>query len=139
MAPSPLTKKLRIGPGDRVLLVAPPDGFVTMLGELPEGVQVTEATATPEQGAFDVVRTFVRKKADIDCLAPIAFNAAKPGGIVWFTYPKLASKVKTDINRDAGWDAVSAAGWRGVTQIAVDETWSALRFRPEAEVGTPRR
>jgi hypothetical protein len=139
MVPSPLTKRLRIGPGDRVLLVAPPDGFVTMLGELPEGVQVTEAATIPEQGAFDIVQTFVRNKADIDCLAPIAFNAAKPGGMVWIAYPKISSGMKTDINRDAGWETVAAAGWQGVAQVAIDQTWSALRFRPREEVGTPNR
>jgi hypothetical protein len=139
MLRSPLTKKLRIGPGDRVLLLAAPDGYLTLLAEAPEGVQITEAAETPHQSGFDVVQAFVRDKAAIDHLAPVAIGAARPGGIVWFTYPKLTSKVKTDINRDTGWDAVTAAGWRGVTQIAVDGTWSALRFRPEAEVGTPRR
>jgi hypothetical protein len=32
------------------------------------------------------------------------------------------------LNRDTGWQIVTAAGYRGVFQIAVDETWSAVRF-----------
>jgi hypothetical protein len=34
------------------------------------------------------------------------------------------------LNRDTGWQIVTAAGYRGVFQIAVDETWSAVRFWP---------
>lgn len=42
--------------------------------------------------------------------------------------------MKTDISRDAGWDAVHAAGWEGVAMVAIDDTWSAMRFRPSADV-----
>ena len=38
--------------------------------------------------------------------------------------------MKTDITRDRGWEPVTAGGLRPVTQIAIDETWSALRWRP---------
>lgn len=139
MPPSSLAAKLRIGPENRVLLLAAPDDGLELLGEMPDGVQITEAADTPYQGDFDVVMAFVRDKAAIDRLAPVAFAAVRPGGIVWIAYPKLSSGVKTDITRDVGWETVDAAGWKGVTQIAVDATWSALRFRPEDEVGKPSR
>ncbi|GAB4459307.1 MAG: hypothetical protein OHK0037_04430 [Elainellaceae cyanobacterium] len=43
--------------------------------------------------------------------------------------------MKTDLTRDIGWDVVTKAGLKGVAQVAIDETWSALRFRPVDEVG----
>ena len=42
--------------------------------------------------------------------------------------------MKTDINRDIIWRETQETGWRPVTQVALDETWSALRFRPTADV-----
>ena len=39
-----------------------------------------------------------------------------------------------DITRDRGWDSFAKEGWRPVSLIAIDDTWSALRFRPLAEV-----
>jgi uncharacterized protein YbdZ (MbtH family) len=42
--------------------------------------------------------------------------------------------LKTDINRDAGWDIVFQAGLRPVTQVAINHIWSALRFRPLEKV-----
>ncbi len=76
----------------------------------------------------------MRSKADIDNFGARAIATLKTGGLLWFTYPKKSSKVQTDITRDVGWNSLSAAGLRPVTQIAVDDIWSALRFRPEADV-----
>jgi hypothetical protein len=40
------------------------------------------------------------------------------------------SKVKTAVNRDRLWAAVQPSGWQSVRQIAPDEVWSAMRFKP---------
>ena len=80
------------------------------------------------------MQTFVRNKAEVDSSAEKAIAALKPGGLLWFSYPKKGSKVVTDITRDVGWDVLGSAGLRPVTQVAIDDTWSALRFRPIADV-----
>jgi hypothetical protein len=48
--------------------------------------------------------------------------------LVWVAYPK-AGKLGTDLNRDRLWQLVQDEGIRPVRQIAIDEVWSALRFR----------
>ncbi|SEG07980.1 hypothetical protein SAMN03080598_02422 [Algoriphagus boritolerans DSM 17298 = JCM 18970] len=49
---------------------------------------------------------------------------------IWMAYPKGTSKkYKPQINRDSGWKAVGNLDYEGVRQIAIDEDWSALRFR----------
>ena len=73
--------------------------------------------------------------AELEALAPEAIRAIKHDGLLWISYPKRSSKVKTDIARDVGWDVVAQAGLRPVTQGSVDETWSALRFRLVEVVG----
>lgn len=50
--------------------------------------------------------------------------------MLWLAYAKGSSKVKTDVNRDKLWAAVLPLGWQPVRQIALDEVWSALRFKP---------
>jgi hypothetical protein len=50
--------------------------------------------------------------------------------VLWFAYPKISSGIKTDINRDNGWGVLQKRKFEPVTQIAIDETWSALRFKP---------
>ncbi|GAB4409677.1 MAG: hypothetical protein OHK0053_36490 [Microscillaceae bacterium] len=49
---------------------------------------------------------------------------------LWFAYPKgTAKKYRCDFNRDTGWEALGQAGFEGVRQVAIDQEWSALRFR----------
>jgi hypothetical protein len=66
----------------------------------------------------------------VDALAS-AVAARTPGdAIVWFAYPKGTSKKYTcDFNRDTGWDALQAEGFDTVRAIAIDDDWTALRFR----------
>ena len=94
---------------------------------------------TRAEGTFDFVQAFMHNKADVESYAMAALQALKPGGLLWFTYPKKTSSIKTDITRDNGWEEVMNAGIRPVTQIAIDETWSALRFRPTDDVKSKSR
>ena len=56
-------------------------------------------------------------------------------GVLWFAYPKGTSKVKTDINRDTIRVTGEQCNITTVTAISIDDTWSALRFRPIEKVG----
>jgi hypothetical protein len=53
----------------------------------------------------------------------------------WACYPKGKGKIKYDLNRDSVWPALALAGLCPVSQIAIDETWSALRGRDPELVG----
>lgn len=55
--------------------------------------------------------------------------------LLWACYPKGSGKIKYDLNRNTVWDAVALIGLRPVTQIAIDEKWSALRGRDHELVG----
>jgi len=73
---------------------------------------------------------FVMRKNEVDALAPEIAKRAKGDAIVWFAYPKGSSKkYKCDFNRDTGWDAMNELGFETVRAVAIDEDWSALRFR----------
>lgn len=56
--------------------------------------------------------------------------SVKQGGLLWVSYPKGSGKNKPDINRDSLWDLSIPHGIHPVAQVALDETWSALRFVP---------
>jgi hypothetical protein len=60
-----------------------------------------------------------------------AITAVRPGGVFWVAYPKGG---KSDLSRDEMWELLKPFLWRPVSQIAIDDTWSALRFRPAADV-----
>ena len=61
-------------------------------------------------------------------------ESADPGALVWISYPKKSSRLDSDLSREVVWAAMEETGWRPVSQIAIDEVWSALRFRPIQDV-----
>jgi hypothetical protein len=83
---------------------------------------------------------FVTKQADVDRLAGRAATVLTGDAILWFAYPKGTSKnYRSEINRDAGWKAVGANGFEPVRLVAIDEDWSAVRFRRVEYIKTMRR
>lgn len=127
MAASSLEHKLQMKPESRVLVLDAPSGYLERLDAVAE-------TEPREDGAYDVVQVFVKDRLDVERRAAAALRALRPGGALWFAYPKRSSGVATDLTRDRGWDVVAHAGLRPVAQVAVDEVWSALRFRPTEDV-----
>jgi len=58
-------------------------------------------------------------------------RAIEDSAVVWFVYPKQTSKrYKSDLNRDVCWQALKPLSLQPVRQIAIDDDWSALRFKP---------
>lgn len=56
------------------------------------------------------------------------------GGHLWLCYPKKTGRIDSDIDRDKGWEPVAALGLLPVTQVAIDDMWSALRWRRREEI-----
>jgi aryl carrier-like protein len=51
----------------------------------------------------------------------------------WIAYPKLTSKIASDLSRDKNWDFVSDYGFEAIRMIALDNVWSAGRFKKQHE------
>jgi predicted SnoaL-like aldol condensation-catalyzing enzyme len=127
---NPVVKKLGLKPGMRALLVAAPSGYLKSLAPLPQGVVLSKAVV----GTYEFVQFFATKKSEIEKSARKLLQSATPGALVWITYPKKTSGVESDLSREAVWAGMEGTGWRPVSQIAIDEVWSALRFRPAEDV-----
>ena len=83
---------------------------------------------------------FVMTQKEVDTLAPQVAKKAKGDAIVWFAYPKGSSKrYESQINRDNGWAVMGDAGFEPVRMVAIDEDWSAVRFRRVEFIKTMNR
>ena len=131
MGDAALIKKLGMKSGQRAAVLNAPDGYLERISP-PEGVEA----ATRLDGSFDFIQVFALDRAALDRDIGGAHAALAPGGLLWVSYPKGSSRVPTDLNRDVFWEALGHLGLRPVTQVSVDDVWSALRFRPVAEVGS---
>lgn len=82
----------------------------------------------------DVIVAFVHAAADVAPALARALPHYADGRALWFAYPKKTGAIRTDLTRDRGWEPLAAHDLLAVTQVALDDTWSALRFRRRAEI-----
>lgn len=130
---SPMSKKLRLTADHRVAVLNAPAGYGDTLKPGPARI---DAEVEP-QGGYDAVQLFVQSVDELKRLGPAAIRAVKPGGLLWITYPKGGqTRGATDLpatpwwmQRDVLGDITSERGYKPVAFVAVDENWTALRFK----------
>jgi hypothetical protein len=128
---SRLAKKLRLQTAQRALILNAPEGYLGLLGDLPAKLELEFEPA----GQFDFAHLFVKDKAELQQLIDQLLQAIEYDGLLWISYPKGSSGVKTDLNRDILWEILLEKGIRPVMQVSIDSVWSAIRFRPAEAVG----
>jgi hypothetical protein len=123
---SPLAKKLLIKPGKHWLLFNAPANYLSLLEPLPE-----ETTVSFEaKGAFDGIQLFVKNSTELVKSLKLVIPVLKPESIFWVIYPKKSSGIESDLEMMSSWDELAKYGLGGVAAAAVDQTWTALRFKP---------
>jgi hypothetical protein len=120
MAEKSVATKLLIKPGTTVWVSDP--AHRGLLGPLPEGV-TTPGSLAAAGVAVVIAESAAQLRAFAD--AHRAELASPP--VLWFLYRKAN---RADINRDSLWHLLADYGIRPITQVAIDDEWSALRFRP---------
>jgi hypothetical protein len=123
MTDKPVAAKLLIRPGDHVW-VSDPDR-ASLLGALPDGARLLGGPRPADDVRVAVV--IGDDEATVRAVLADAVAALRVVPVLWVAYPKGN---RADINRDSLWPMLAEHGLRPITQVAIDETWSALRFRP---------
>jgi hypothetical protein len=120
-------QKLNLTTQKKVVVYNVPDSFSAELKKL-KGVEIEREPRKPHAVQFALA--FAVSKAEVDRLSALLAAVAEGDAILWFAYPKgTSTRYKGDFNRDTGWDVITGAGFETVRQVAIDEDWSALRFR----------
>ena len=121
-----ILKKLRFK-GDGIVIQAPKDLADAFLAH---GCKM-EFNSAPSTNTL----VFVSDKDELTHFLNDGLKHIVPDSVFWIAYPKGTSKLKSNINRDSIRMTVEEFGITTVSAISIDETWSALRFRPINQVG----
>lgn len=46
----------------------------------------------------------------------------------WVAYPKVTSKIVTDLNRECSWNMLTGEGYESIERVELDHVWTAMRF-----------
>ena len=113
-------KRIAVINADKVFL----DALSKVFGDVQVDIEIDQ------RYPYEFMLIFVKLVSEIDLLAPKALHNLISDGILWFAYPKKTSKEYfSDIDRDHGWEVLLDRGFDKVRQVAINDVWSALRFR----------
>ena len=119
-----LVDKLGIRSGFRVSLENQPAHYVSLLGSLPEGVEILSKRAMK----LDFLHLFATSRVRLEDRFPQARKRIKQNGMIWISWPKLSSPLKGDLNENVVRDVGLANGLVDVKVAAIDQDWSGLKF-----------
>jgi hypothetical protein len=122
---NPVLKKLLFKGQSPVLVLGAPAEFTKVSKEF--GVPVHTAA----KGRYPFALAFARTMAEANAIGKSIAKALDSGALFWMAYPKGTSKKypKADVNRDTGHAALAKFGLDGVSLVALDDDWSAMRFK----------
>lgn len=95
---------------------------------------------------IDFALVFAVNENQLNGILNDVMPALKEDSKFWVAYPKVASKIVTDLNRDRSWNRLTDAGYESIHRVELDHVWSATRFEKteeqnmrEVEVATTRK
>ena len=122
-----LFQKLNLKLQREIVVINAPASFEPELAAFKDVVVLRDAKKAK---AIQFAITFATKQAKVDALSKALAAKAEGDALLWFAYPKGTSKkYQCEFNRDTGRDVLRSAGFDTVRAVAIDEDWSALRFR----------
>lgn len=120
-------EKLNLKAQREILVLNAPASFEPELAGL-QGIRVRRSLEGVDSVSFALV--FACTQAQVDGAAQFLAPLARGDAILWFAYPKAASKkYRCEFNRDTGWAGLQRLGFDTVRLVAIDTDWSAMRFR----------
>ena len=123
-----LLKKLNYKGSKRIAVINPEEDFLKAISD--ELKDVITDKEIDQRYPYDFMLIFVKTVKEVDYYSPIALHNLTADGVLWFCYPKKSSKkYASELERDRGWKILNDLGFYGIRMVAVNEDWSAMRFR----------
>jgi hypothetical protein len=127
-------QKLNLKAQREIAVLNVPASFEAEVAQL-KGIKILRDVRKPT--AIQFALAFVTQQSELNRLSRILADGSEGDALLWFAYPKGTSKrYSCEFNRDTGWQVIRKAGFDSVRQVAIDEDWSALRFRRAEYVKT---
>lgn len=126
MSEKTVAEKMYIKPGMQIGLFNAPDDLSDLLGELPDGVDISENLEGVE---VDLILGFMEDKSMLETYLSSLKEAIKTDGSLWIAYQKGSSPGNTELSRDTIYDFAQSIDLKGVGMVSIDEDWSGFRFK----------
>jgi len=120
MSDKPVAERLQVKGERRLAVVDAPAVVDNKIGVKKQRCDISEA---------DVILLFSADRGQLDSTLPSMLEKAPTDAIIWIAYPKLTSKLAGDLSRNLIHALAAESGLDTVSQVAIDDDWSAMRVK----------
>lgn len=121
---NPVFKKLGLSTQNPIAIVNAPEEYTKVMNDIEAEIH------TSMEDQYQFIQIFAQNRTQANEMVEMAVESLDGDGYLWFCHPKGTSKkYRSDINRNNTWDIFAPYDFEAVTQISLDEDWSAIRFR----------
>ena len=83
---------------------------------------------------IDFALIFALNQKQLNDILTEVFPALHTDAKLWIAFPKLTSKIVSDLNRCCTWEYLRNEGFESTDEVVLDYVWSALQFKRVAPV-----
>jgi hypothetical protein len=121
-------RKLNYKNHKQVFVLNAPSLFDANISSITDTATISRIAGVNEPIEFAI--GFATKQGEVNEIVNAVAPRLKGDAVFWMAYPKGSSKNYTcEFNRDTGWEILGKFNLEGVRMVAIDDDWSALRFR----------
>jgi hypothetical protein len=84
---------------------------------------------------IDFALVFAVNECQLNGILKDVMPSLKDESKFWVAYPKITSKIVTDLNRECSWNRLTCEGYESIERVELDHVWSAMRFVKGPEAG----
>ena len=126
MSNQSLFEKLQLKDEKNLLIQGLPSSIEKQFAKLSYAKNVTPLLKSRK---IDFALIFAVNRQQLCNILNEVFPALHHESKLWIAYPKTASKIASDLNRDCSWQILSDNDFISVTDVTLDHVWTAMHFR----------
>lgn len=115
-------EKLQIREDDIVWVISTNDEEAALLDPLPHGAETVDEPVDGLGAVIMFVEDRLALMTQLDEILPQLGSTP----VIWIAFPKGN---RSNINRDSIWELIGEYGWRLVSNVSLDDVWSAVRLK----------
>lgn len=136
MQSQPVFDKLQLKDEKNILIQGLPSSIEKQFTKLTYAKNVTPLLKARK---VDFALLFALSQHQLNNILLEVFPALHEETKLWIAYPKTASKIVSDLNRDGSWDVLIRKDYTSVRQVILDHVWTAVRFIKNSQVPNQER
>lgn len=131
MSNQTLLEKLQLKEEKNLLIQGLPSSIEKQFAKLTYAKNITPLLRSRK---VDFALVFAISQHQLKTVLKDVFPALHDETKLWIAYPKTASKIASDLNRDCSWDCLTHQSYESVRQVTLDHVWSAMRFKKSDQI-----